>query len=269
MIMDFTSKELERYNRNLLLKEVGLEGQKKLAAAKVLAIGAGGLGSPVLLYLAAAGVGTIGVADGDLVDLSNLQRQVLHFTPDVDTPKVQSAASKIQQLNPHVKVVTHPVWVRAENIDPLIADYDFVIDCSDNFAAKFLINDACVMAGKPFSHAGVIQMVGQTMTIVPEKSACYRCVFSQPPPPNAVPGAAQVGILGAIAGVVGTLQATEAIKFILGTKTLLTNRLLIFDGLEMKFREVKIQPEEDCPLCGTHPTITELSDSDPNACAPA
>jgi molybdopterin/thiamine biosynthesis adenylyltransferase len=214
------------------------------------------LGSPVLLYLAAAGIGTLGIADGDVVDLSNLQRQIVHTTPDIGSPKVDSAAEKIARLNPHVHIETHPVMAEAENIMDLINNYDFVVDATDNFAAKFMINDACVLAKKPFSHAGVLQFIGQTMTILPNRSACYRCVFGHPPPPDAVPTGAQAGILGAVAGVLGTLQATEVLKFIIHKGELLTNRIVQFDAMNSTFRQVPIQQNPECPACGAEPQIS-------------
>lgn len=256
--MALTDEQMERYSRHLLLNEIGVKGQEMISAAKVLVIGAGGLGSSVLLYLAAAGVGTLGIADGDVVDLTNLQRQVIHSTADVAKAKVESAAEKIARLNPDVQVKGHHTLVTPENIMALIDAYDFVIDGTDNFEAKFLINDACILGRKPFSHAGVLQFVGQTMTVLPGQSACYRCVFDQPPPPDTVPGSAQVGILGAVAGVFGTLQATEAIKYIIGKGDLLTDRIMTYDALEMKFRNVPLKADPECPVCGREPRITTL-----------
>lgn len=264
--MELTDTQIERYARQLILSEVSIEGQQKISQAKVLVIGAGGLGSPVLLYLAAAGVGTLGIIDNDVVDLSNLQRQVIHFTSDIDQAKVESAKQKIAQLNPDVNVITYHDLVRADNIGPLIRDYDFIVDGTDNFPAKFLINDACVLGGKPFSHAGILKFVGQTMTVIPGQSACYRCVFPEPPPPDSVPSCSQAGVLGALAGVFGTLQATEALKYIIGQGDLLTNRLMIFDALEMAFRNVNIPQNADCPICGDAPQITSLIDYDQTVC---
>jgi len=258
--------QIERYSRNIILKEVGGKGQKRLLEAKVLIIGAGGLGSPAALYLAAAGVGTIGIADGDTVDLTNLQRQVIHFTKDVGARKADSAQEKIAQLNPDVCVKVHPEMVRAANAQEIIAGYDFVIDGTDNFAAKFLINDACVLLNKPFSHAGILRFNGQMMTVKPHESACYRCVFVTPPPAGSVPGCAEAGVLGAMAGVIGTLQAVETLKYFLGVGDLLTDRLLIFDALPMSFREVKITRNPVCPVCGEHPTITSLVDYEQKVC---
>ena len=220
--MAFTGEQLERYSRHIILKEVGVKGQKKLCAAKVLIIGAGGLGAPAALYLAAAGVGTIGIVDADEVDLSNLQRQVIHTTPDVGKPKVDSAAETMEAINPDVTVKTYQEFVDSTNIMDLIADYDFVIDGVDNFPTKFLINDACVMAKKPFVHAGIIRFRGQLMTYVPGEGPCYRCVFKTMPPKDAVPTCKQAGVIGAMAGVIGCLEALEAIKYICGIGDLLT-----------------------------------------------
>lgn len=256
----FSDQQIERYSRHIILKEVGGKGQKKLLDGRVLIIGAGGLGAPIALYLAAAGVGTIGIADADCVDLSNLQRQVIHFTPDVGKPKVISAKEKMEAINPDVKVVPYRTWVDAGNILELIRDYDFVIDGTDNFAAKFLINDACVMAGKPYSHGGILRFFGQTITVLPGESTCYRCVFPKPPPKDAIPTCSQAGVIGVLPGVLGTVQATEAIKFLLGKGELLSNRLLTYDALEMRFREVELKRNPRCPLCGEAPTITELRD---------
>ncbi len=251
--MKLNDNQLKRYSRNIMLSECGIKGQEKIADARVLVVGAGGLGSPALLYLAAAGVGVIGIMDPDVVDLSNLQRQVIHFIKDIDTLKVDSAKEKIAQINPDIRVNTYREPATADNILGIIKEYDFIIDGTDNFPAKFLINDACVFAGKPFSHAGIIKFDGQMMTVVPGRSACYRCVFNKPPPPGAVPSYSHAGVLGAIAGVLGTLQAMEALKFIINKGDLLTNRLMIFDGLKMKFRNVRIKKRADCPVCGDNP----------------
>ena len=213
--MALTDEQIERYSRHIILKEVGVKGQKKLLDAKVLIIGAGGLGAPAAMYLAAAGVGTIGIADADVVDLSNLQRQIIHATADVGKPKVKSAEETMTAMNPGVKVNTYQIFVNASNIRELIRDYDFVIDGTDNFPAKFLINDACVMEKKPFSHAGIIRFKGQLMTYIPGQGPCYRCVFREPPPKDAVPTCRQAGVIGAVAGILGCLQALEAVKLIL------------------------------------------------------
>ncbi len=265
-MIDFTEEQLERYSRHILLKDVGVEGQKRLMSGKVLIIGAGGLGAPAALYLAAAGVGTLGIVDGDKVELSNLQRQIIHFAEDVSIAKVVSATQKVQALNPDVKVNAIQEHVCASNICDIIRGYDFIIDGTDNFAAKFLINDACVMEKIPFSHGGILRFTGQTMTILPGQSACYRCIFSAPPPRNAVPTCSQAGVLGAIAGMLGTIQAAEALKFLAKIGTLLTNRLLTFDALEMDFRKVVLHKQANCRVCGEHPTIPELIDEEQPIC---
>jgi thiazole biosynthesis adenylyltransferase ThiF len=263
----FTNEQLERYSRHIILKEVGAKGQKKLLNAKVLIIGAGGLGAPAAMYLAAAGVGTIGIADADEVDLSNLQRQIIHATEDVGKAKVQSAKETMEKMNPDVTVNTYRTFVSSENIMELIQDYDFIIDGTDNFPAKFLINDACVMAKKPFSHAGIIRFKGQLMTYVPGEGPCYRCVFKNPPPKDAVPTCKQAGVIGAMGGVIGSLQAMEAVKYILGVGDLLTGYLLTFDAIKMEFRKIKLPTHvADCAVCGDHPTITELIDYEQTVC---
>ena len=265
--MAFTNEQIERYSRQIILKEVGAKGQKKLLNAKVMIIGAGGLGAPVAMYLAAAGVGTIGIADADEVDLSNLQRQIIHQTKDVGVPKVESARETMEAMNPDVKVNTYHEFITSENILDIIKDYDFVIDATDNFPAKFLRNDACVMAKKPFSHAGIIRFQGQLMTYVPGEGPCYRCVFKEPPPKNAVPTCKEAGVIGAMGGVIGSLQAMEAIKYILGVGDLLTGYLLTYDALKMQFRKVKLPSDtHNCAVCGDHPTITELIDYEQAEC---
>ena len=263
--MDFTADQIERYSRHILLQDIGVEGQEKISNGKVLVIGAGGLGAPILLYLAAAGVGTLGVIDGDVVDLSNLQRQVIHFTPDVGKPKVQSAKEKINSINPDVKVVTYHEFFTADNAFDIIKEYDFIVDGTDSFPVKFLINDACVLAGKPFSHGGILRFDGQTLTHLPE-TACYRCAFHSPPPPDAVPTCSQAGVLGAIAGMLGTIQAAEVLKFLTETGDLLTNRLLTFDAKSMNFRTIKLKKNKNCPICGEHPVITELVEAEQAVC---
>ena len=265
--MSFTNEQLERYSRHIILKEIGAKGQKKLLNARVLIIGAGGLGAPAAMYLAAAGVGTIGIADADEVDLSNLQRQIIHATKDLGKPKVQSAKETMNDLNPDVTVNTYHTFVTSANIREIIRDYDFIIDGTDNFPAKFLINDACVMEKKPFSHAGIIRFKGQLMTYVPGEGPCYRCVFRDPPPKDAVPTCKQAGVVGAMGGVIGSLQAMEAIKFIVGKGQLLTGHLLTYDALTMEFRKIKLPHHtENCPICGTHPTITQLIDYEQAEC---
>ncbi len=265
-MITFTDDELERYSRHIILKDIGIEGQAQIRDSRVLIIGAGGLGSPAALYLAAAGVGTIGIADADCVELSNLQRQVIHFTNDINRPKVESAAEKMRAINPHIAVHTYHEFVRAANIGHLMADYDFIIDGTDNFAAKFLINDACVLMGKPFSHGGILRFNGQTMTIRPGRSACYRCIFPSPPPPGQVPSCSQAGVLGAVAGILGAIQATECLKFITQTGTLLTDNLLSFDTKTMTFRTIALRRNGNCAVCGENPTIRELFDEDRAVC---
>lgn len=257
--MEFTEERLERYSRHILLENIGIEGQMKIFAGRVLIIGAGGLGAPAALYLAAAGVGTIGLVDPDEVDLSNLQRQVIHATSDIGKPKVDSARESMLAINPDLIVRTHHMAATASNIIGLINEYDFVIDGTDNFSAKFLINDACVMAKKPYSHGGILRFDGQTITYAPGH-ACYRCIFKDLPPANAIPTCSQAGVLGAIAGMLGTIQAAEALKFLTSAGTLLLDRLLVFDALDMKFRNVKINKNPACPVCGGNPSIKELQD---------
>ncbi len=263
--MNLTEEQIERYSRHIILKDVGGKGQEKLLQSKVLIIGTGGLGAPAALYLAAAGVGTLGLVDGDKVDITNLQRQVIHFTPDIGRPKVTSAKEKIEKINPDVTVRTHECLVTSENILDLIQEYDFILDGTDNFPAKFLINDACVMVKKPFSHGGILRFDGQTMTHTPG-NACYRCVFHSPPPPNAVPSCSQAGILGAVAGMLGTIQAAEALKFATGVGDLLVNRLLIFNAKTMRYRTAAIKRNPKCPVCGDHPVITELKEYEQQIC---
>ena len=264
--MAFTNEQLERYSRHIILQEVGVKGQKMLLNASVLIIGAGGLGAPAALYLATAGVGTIGIVDADEVDLSNLQRQVIHTTNDVGKAKVKSAAETMEAINPDVTVKTYRTFVDSTNIMDLIKDYDFIIDGTDNFPAKFLINDACVMAGKPFSHAGIIRFKGQLMTYVPGEGPCYRCVFKNPPPKDAVPTCKQAGVIGAMGGVIGSLQAMEAIKYIIGKGELLTGKLLTYDALKMEFHTIKLPKDHHCAVCGDEPTITELIDYEQAEC---
>jgi molybdopterin/thiamine biosynthesis adenylyltransferase len=264
----FSDEQLERYSRHIILKEVGVKGQKKIMEGKVLVIGAGGLGAPAAMYLAAAGVGTIGIADADSVELSNLQRQIIHATPDLGKPKVQSAKETMNAMNPDVEIVSYHEWINSGNITDIIKDrdYDFIIDGTDNFPIKFLINDACVMLEKPFSHAGIIRFQGQLLTYVPGKGPCYRCVFQNPPPPDAVPSCRQAGVLGVMGGVIGTLQATEALKYLLGMEGLLNGWLLTYNAVTMDFRKVKLGHNPGCQVCGKHPTITTLIDYEQAVC---
>lgn len=258
--IDFSHEELHRYSRQIILKEIGIEGQARLRQARVLIAGAGGLGSPAALYLAAAGVGAIDIVDSDLVEVSNLQRQIAHGTPDIGRSKAESAAEAMLAINPEITVRPHQTRLRADNIMDLLRGMDFVVDGTDNFPAKFLLNDACVLAGVPLAHGGVLGFAGQTMTILPGRSACFRCVFRQPPPPGAVSTCAEAGILGAVAGLLGTIQAAEAVKCITGAGTLLTDVLLSFDALTMDFRKVGLARQDECPLCGKSPAITAPAD---------
>ncbi len=238
--MSFTNEQIERYSRHILLKDVGGVGQKKLLDSRVLVIGAGGLGSPIATYLAAAGIGTIGIVDADVVELSNLQRQILHHTTDVGRRKVDSARATLESLNPDVSVKTYPCRIDASNVRDLIRDYDFILEGTDNFPSKFLVNDACILEGKAFNQGGILRFRGQTLTHVPG-SASYRCVYRQPPPPDAVPSCSEAGVLGAIAGILGTIQAAEALKYLIGTGELLTDRILTFDAFTMDFRTVPVK----------------------------
>ena len=264
--MDFTETQINRYARHILLPEVGGIGQAKLLESKVLVIGAGGLGSPLILYLAAAGVGTIGIVDDDAVDLSNLQRQVLHHTHDVGKPKVQSAAEAVQAINPDVKVEAHATRLNVGNAAELIAGYDIVADGSDNFETRFLINDACYFAKKPLVSAAILRFDAQLATFRPfpgpdseAPGPCYRCVFREPPPPGQIPTCAEAGVLGALCGMVGSFQATEVIKELLGIGDSMAGKLMIIDGLGAEIRKITVNPDPGCPLCGDHPTITDLS----------
>lgn len=255
--MGFADEQKERYSRQIILSGVGDRGQQKLLDSKVLVMGTGGLGSSAAMFLAAAGVGTIGLVDSDIVDLSNLQRQIIHSTQDVGKPKVISGRETINRLNPDVHVVTYQEWVSSNNIANIIEDqdYEFIIDATDNFSSKFLINDACVLLHKPYSHAGVLQLLGQTMTYVPGKGPCYRCAFLNPPPPNTIPTCKEVGVLSSLPGLIGTIQATEAIKYFLGTGELLTGYLLVADVLTMEFRKVKLSRRPDCRACGEQTSL--------------
>jgi len=267
--MAMNDDQIQRYSRHILLPEVGGKGQKKIANAKVFIVGAGGLGSPAALYLAAAGVGTIGIIDGDVVDLSNLQRQVIHHTPDVARPKIESAKEKITALNPDVTVAPIRERLTAKNALDVVSGYDIIIDGTDNFPSKFLINDTAIIAKKPLVHGGILRFTGQVMTILPGKSACYRCLFKAPPPAGMVPSCQEAGVLGALAGLIGTIQATEALKLILGVGQPLTDRLLTYEALTTRFRNVPLRRNPECPVCGEHPTITELMDYEQEVCRTA
>ncbi|OLN30710.1 Sulfur carrier protein adenylyltransferase ThiF [Desulfovibrio sp. DV] len=257
----------ERYSRNILLPEIGVDGQLKISRARVLIIGAGGLGSPAAYYLAAAGVGVLGLADADDVDLSNLQRQILHATADVGSAKVLSAAAKIRAINPDVEVVAYRQYLDAATIGPIVADYDFVIEGVDNFPSKFLINDACVLAGVPFSQGGILQFVGMTMTVKPGDTACYRCVMGEPPT-GTVPTCSSAGVFGAIAGMLGSIQAAEALKYITGAGRPLYDSLLCFDAKAMDFMKSPVQRNPRCRVCGEQPDITALAGDNTRSCVP-
>lgn len=258
--MALTKDQLERYSRHIILKGVGLTGQKKLLASKVLVIGAGGLGAPAIMYLAACGIGTIGIADGDIVELSNLQRQIIHRTEAVGTAKAESAASYVRDINPDVNVIVYPERVTAENLGDMIESYDFIIDGVDNFATKFLINDACVLRGKPFCHAGIRGFYGQVMTYVPGQGPCYRCIFEEIPPEGEIESCSQAGVLGTLPGIIGSIQALETQKYLLGTGELLTGKILTFDGMTMEFRTVEVaEPSPKCRVCGKEADIQALS----------
>ena len=246
----------------MILDEFGHDGQERLAAKKVLVIGSGGLGSPALFYLTAAGVGHIGIADSDVVDLSNLNRQILHATPDLNRSKADSARETLQALNPDVTFTLIKAFVSAGNIMKLIADYDCVIDATDNFASKFLINDACVLSKKPFVHAGILRFQGQLLTVVPPQSPCYRCVFPEPPEEGTVPSCSEVGVLGAVPGVLGSIQASECLKYLLNIGTLMAGRLLVYDALHATFDTIKVKKNPKCPVCSPTPRITILGDPD-------
>jgi len=253
-----TPVQQERYSRHITLNDLGSKGQEKIMSGSILVVGAGGLGSPVLLYLAAAGVGTLGIMDADTVDLSNLPRQVIYGTDAIGKLKTESAKETIEVMNPDVTIKRYKEQATAGNIRSIIKSYDFVIDATDNFDAKYLINDACILEGVAFSHAGVLGLIGQTMTIIPGKSACFRCVLPVPPPAEKVISTAQAGVLGVVPGTIGTIQATEAIKFLAGMGDLLTDNMIMYDAKEMNFRKVKLTRSKKCPVCGEIPTITKL-----------
>jgi molybdopterin/thiamine biosynthesis adenylyltransferase/rhodanese-related sulfurtransferase len=253
-------QEIRRYSRHLLLPEVALEGQQKLKDASVLVIGAGGLGSPVALYLAAAGVGRIGLVDFDVVEYSNLQRQIIHGTGDVGRPKLHSARDRIFDVNPHVEVILHEQALDSGNALAIMGEYDAVIDGTDNFPTRYLTNDACVLLGKPNVYGSIFRFEGQASVFDAKQGPCYRCLFPEPPPPGLVPSCAEGGVLGVLPGVIGTIQATEALKLILGKGETLVGRLLLYDALEMAFDEVQLRKNPDCPVCGEDPTVTELID---------
>jgi len=256
--MSLTKKQLDRYARNTVVTEIGEAGQEKLLKSRILVVGAGGLGSPACFYLAAAGVGTIGIVDGDVVEISNLQRQILHSTSDLGRPKVVSASETIRGLNSDVNVEIYQERLSPANALGILEEYDFVIDATDSFSSKFFVADACHFAGKPYVHSAVIRFDGELLTVIPGKTTCYRCVFNEPPAPGLTVPPAKAGVLGVSPGIFGTIQAAEAIKYVLGIGELMTDRLLVYDGLSGRFRDVKVARNHDCPLCGANPTVKEL-----------
>lgn len=258
--IQFSRDELRRYGRHLIMPEVGLEGQRKLKAASVLLVGAGGLGSPVALYLAAAGVGRLGIVDFDVVDESNLQRQIIHSTETLHTPKALSARNRILSINPAVKVDTFRIQLISDNALDILREYDVIIDGTDNFPTRYLVNDACVLLGKPYVYGSIFRFEGQVTVFSTAQGPCYRCLYPEPPPPGLVPSCAEGGVLGVLPGIIGTIQATEALKLILGIGHSLAGRLLLLDALKMQFRELAVRKDPRCPVCGDHPTITSLID---------
>jgi adenylyltransferase/sulfurtransferase len=259
---ELTRDEVQRYSRHLIMPEVGIEGQRKLKAARVLCVGAGGLGAPAAMYLAAAGVGTLGLVDFDAVDASNLHRQVIYGTTDVGKPKLDAARDRLRSMNSSVNVVTHEVALTSKNALDVLKDYDIILDGTDNFQTRYLVNDACVLLGKPNAYGSIFRFDGQASVFAVKGGPCYRCLYPEPPPPGLVPSCAEGGVLGVLPGVIGVIQATEAIKLILGSGQPLIGRLLLYDALQMRFRELKLRRDPECPICGDHPTIHELIDYD-------
>jgi molybdopterin/thiamine biosynthesis adenylyltransferase/rhodanese-related sulfurtransferase len=257
---ELTTDDLSRYSRHLILPEVGMDGQRRLKAARVLCVGTGGLGSPLALYLAAAGIGTLGLVDFDVVDASNLQRQIIHSTKDIGRKKLDSAEEKLVALNPALKVVKHDTMLSSANALDILMDYDIVADGTDNFPTRYLVNDACVLLGKPNVYGSIFRFEGQASVFATEQGPCYRCLYPEPPPPGLVPSCAEGGVLGILPGLVGVIQATEAIKLILGKGESLVGRLLLVDALNMRFRELKLRKNPECPVCGANPTVTKLID---------
>jgi adenylyltransferase/sulfurtransferase len=257
---ELTTDDLARYSRHLILPEVGMEGQQKLKAAKVLCVGTGGLGSPLALYLTAAGIGTLGLVDFDVVDASNLQRQIIHSTKDIGRKKIDSAEEKLKALNPFINIVKHETMLSSANALDIINDYDIVADGTDNFPTRYLVNDACVLLGKPNVYGSIFRFEGQASVFATEAGPCYRCLYPEPPPPGLVPSCAEGGVLGILPGLLGVIQATEAIKLILGKGDPLIGRLLLVNALDMRFRELKLRKNPECPVCGKNPTVTQLID---------
>ena len=258
--VELSNEEIARYSRHLIMPEVALDGQKKLKKARVLTIGAGGLGSPLAMYLAAAGVGTIGIVDFDVVDESNLQRQIIHGTSDLGRPKMESAKERIEDINPNVKVEAYEEALTSENALEIFEDFDVIVDGTDNFPTRYLVNDACVLTGKPNVYGSIFRFEGQASVFWAEEGPCYRCLYPEPPPPGLVPSCAEGGVLGILPGAIGTIQATETVKLILGIGEPLIGRLLLYDALGMRFREMKLRKDPGCPVCGENPTVTELID---------
>lgn len=265
--MEFTEEQVHRYSRHIILREVGGKGQKKLLQAKVFIVGAGGLSCPAGYYLTAAGVGTLGIVDSDDVELSNLQRQIAHSMHSIGKPKVESLKNTLVFLNPDVNIKAIKQRITRDNVFKMIKDYDIVVDGSDNFPTRYLLNDACVMLKKPLVSGAVLRFEGQVTTILPREGHCYRCIFEQPPPPGLVPSCQEAGVLGVLPGVIGTLQATEVLKLILSKGNVLKNELLVYDALKTAFRKVRVERNPDCPVCGENPTITEFPDYDAEYCA--
>jgi adenylyltransferase/sulfurtransferase len=257
---ELTTDDLSRYSRHLILPEVGMEGQRRLKAARVLCVGTGGLGSPLALYLTAAGIGTLGLVDFDVVDASNLQRQIIHSTKDIGRKKIDSAEEKLSALNPAINIVKHETMLTSANALDILKDYDIVADGTDNFPTRYLVNDACVLLGKPNVYGSIFRFEGQASVFATEAGPCYRCLYPEPPPPGLVPSCAEGGVLGILPGLVGVIQATEVIKLILGKGESLIGRLLLVDALNMRFRELKLRKNPECPVCGTNPTVTALID---------
>jgi molybdopterin/thiamine biosynthesis adenylyltransferase/rhodanese-related sulfurtransferase len=259
---ELSTDDLSRYSRHLILPEVGMEGQRRLKAARVLCVGTGGLGSPLALYLTAAGIGTLGLVDFDVVDSSNLQRQIIHSTKDIGRKKIDSAEEKLTALNPAINIVKHDTMLTSANALDILKDYDIVADGTDNFPTRYLVNDACVLLGKPNVYGSIFRFEGQASVFATEDGPCYRCLYPEPPPPGLVPSCAEGGVLGILPGLVGVIQATEAIKLILGKGSSLVGRLLLVDALNMRFRELKLRKNPECPVCGANPTVTALIDYD-------
>jgi adenylyltransferase/sulfurtransferase len=257
---ELSNEEIKRYSRHLIMPEIGVEGQRRLKSSSVLCVGAGGLGSPALMYLAAAGLGRLGIVDFDVVDYSNLQRQVIHGTSDIGRTKLESARDRINALNPYVEVQTHEMALSSENALDLFAQYDVILDGTDNFPTRYLVNDACVISGKPNAYGSIFRFEGQASVFAADDGPCYRCLYPEPPPPGLVPNCAEGGVLGVLPGIIGVIQATEAVKVLLGIGEPLVGRFLIYDALRMRFRELKLRKDPDCPVCGTNPTVTALID---------